>query len=457
MTDRVKKIRSPQWLQMGAVAGLCLSAPVLAQSGAEANLPAGVACPDAVAEIATCYSARLESGAYVLAAMPKHWNRNLIVFAHGGPSLLPATAASSKGDLAKYAAEIERGFGWVASSYRREGYGIQMAAADTDDARKFFIGRIGKPRRTIIHGASYGGLVAAKLVETYTKGPDGSLNYDGAFLNSGLVSGSAVGYEFRADLRVVYQYYCKNLPRAGEPQYPLWAGIPADSKMTVKDMEARVDECTGVLKPANERTELQKQNLANIVGVMGFSDRLLTRHMQAATFIFRDVATRIAHGKSAFTNIGITYRGSSDDAALNRDIVRFDADHGARDALKADGQPTGALPIPMVAIHSINDPQVAVEVESAFRDTVGNAGNADRLVQAYTDEAQHTGQSAPEILAAIEMLMQWIEMDFKPDAAAIAEVCEQLRSGFDGPCRYHPDFQPKAYGTEYYTREAVAR
>ena len=457
MSEGVKTVRHHQWSLVGAVAGLILLAPVFALRAAESNMLDTVACPKAVAEIATCYSARLESGAYVLAAMPKHWNRNLIVFAHGGPSLAPATVASSKGDLEKYAAEVERGFGWVASSYRREGYGIQMAAADTDDARKFFIGRIAKPRRTLIHGASYGGLVAAKLVETYAKNPDGSLNYDGAFLNSGLVSGSAVGYEFRADLRVVYQYYCKNLPRPGEQQYPLWAGIPADSQMTIKDMESRVDECTGFSKAANERTELQKQNLANIVGVMGFSDRLLTRHMQAATFIFRDVVTRITHGKSAFTNMGIVYRGSSDDAALNRDVVRFDADHDAHEALKADGQPTGALPIPMISIHSINDPQVAVEVESVYRDTVSRAGNAERLVQAYTDENQHTGQSAPEIVAALEMLLQWIEMDFKPDAAAIAEVCEQLRSAFDGPCRYHPDFQPSAYSAKYYTRDAVAR
>jgi pimeloyl-ACP methyl ester carboxylesterase len=450
-------MRQSKFSKMGLIAGLLLSAQAFAQSAAKSNLPDTIPCPEAVAEIAICYSAKLESGAYVLAAMPKRWNGDLIVFAHGGPSLEPATATSSKGDLSKYAVEVERGFGWVASSFRREGYGIQMAAADTDDARKFFIARIAKPKRTLIHGASYGGLVAAKLVETYAKSADGSLNYDGAFLNSGLVSGSAVGYEFRADLRVVYQYYCKNLPRAGEQQYPLWLGIPADSKMTVKEMEVRVEECTGVSRAATDRTELQKQNLANIIGVMGFSERLLTRHMQAATFIFRDVATRITHGKSAFTNVGILYRGSSDDAALNHDVARFDRDIAAHVALKADGQPTGALPIPMVAIHSINDPQVVVEVESAYRDTVRGAGNADRLVQAYTDENQHTGQSGPEIVAALEMLLQWIEMGYKPDASAIAEACEQLRSGFDGPCRYHPDFQPKAYGTKYYTRDAVAR
>src|SRR4051812_10592140 len=316
---------------------LALGASPASAQGAKPDI---VPCPENVAMIATCYETKLETGAYVLAAMPKSWNGVLIVFAHGGPSLEPAKPDSSKGDLNKYAVEVERGFAWVASTYRREGYGVQMAAADTEDARKFFLARIASPKRTLLHGASYGGLVAAKLIEKYAKSPDGSLNYNGVFLNSGLVSGSAVGYEFRADLRVVYQYYCKNLPRSSEPQYPLWKGIPADSKMTAKDLDARVDECTGVTKPAAMRSDQQKQNLANIVGVMGFSPALLVRHMQSATFIFRDVSERITSGKNAFTNIGIRYRGSSDDAALNNGVVRFDADRAGREALKADGQPT---------------------------------------------------------------------------------------------------------------------
>ena len=40
-------------------------------------LPAATACPAAIAEIATCYSAKHDSGAYLLAAMPKNWNGNL--------------------------------------------------------------------------------------------------------------------------------------------------------------------------------------------------------------------------------------------------------------------------------------------------------------------------------------------------------------------------------------------
>jgi len=415
----------------------------------KAALPPATECPAAVAEIATCYSAKHESGAYLLAAMPKTWNGNLIVFAHGGPAVVPPTAKSSQSDLEKYAYAVKGGYAWIASSYRREGFGVKFAAEDSDHARKFFIDRIAKPKRTVFHGASYGGMVGAKLVEIYAKTADGSVNFDGALFNSGFVIGAAIGHEFRADLRAVYQYYCKNLPRPDEPQYPLWTGIPATSKMTLKDLEALVDECTGVAKPAAARTDLQKQNLANILGVMRIPQREFVRHMQAATFLFREIADRTTHGRSAFSNVGVQYKGSTDDVALNRDIARFAADPAAVADLKADGTPTGALPIPVLSIHSINDPRVAVEVQSAYRDLVTAAGNGDRLVQAYTDENEHTGQSGSELAAALDALMLWIEKGTKPTAQSVATRCEQLLMSYEGPCRYHPEFTPKAYSTRY--------
>jgi hypothetical protein len=428
-----------------------------AQEATKAALPDTKICPAPVADIATCYSAKHASGAYLLATMPKNWNGHLIVFAHGGPHIVPPTAMTSQPDLAKYSIFVRQGFAWVASSYRREGYGVRAAAEDSEHARQFFVDRIARPRRTIFHGASWGGLVGAKLVEIYAEGAAGSTNYDGALFNSGYVSGAPLGYEFRVDLRVIYQYYCKNLPRPGEPQYPLWSGLPAGVKMTLKDIEALVDECTGISKPAAARSETQKQNLANILGVMRFPEGLLVRHMQAATLLLREIAERTTNGRSAFSNVGVRYIGSSNDDELNPNVVRFAADPEAFAALKDDGTPNGTPAIPVLSIHSINDPQVVVEVQSVYRDMVHAAGHGDRLVQAYTNENAHTGQSAPELGAALDALMQWIEKGVKPTPQTIASGCERLRATFEGPCRYRPEFMPKPYNTRYARTVAPTR
>jgi hypothetical protein len=432
------------------ISALIGAAPGYSQEAAKVALPDTTKCPDAVAAIATCYTAKHSSGAFLLAALPKNWNGNLVVFAHGGPAVVPPTQNGSQADLAKYGYAVKLGYAWVASTYRREGYGVAMAAEDSDQARRFFIERIGKPTRTILHGASYGGLVGAKTIETFAKGADASTAYDAGFFNSGIVAGVPLVHDFRADLRVVYQYYCKNLPRPDEPQYPLWTGIPADSKMTLADMQKLIDDCTGVARPASARTDIQKQNLADILGVMRFPESMLVRHMQASTFLFRDIAGRMTNGRSAFSNMNVQYKGSSNDAELNRNVVRFDADPQAVAALRAEGTPSGQLPVPVLSIHSINDPQVAVEVQMPYRESVHAAGRGDRLVQAYTDENAHTGQSSAELAASLDSLMQWVEKGVNPTPQSIAARCEQLLAKeFEGPCRYRPQFEPKAYATRY--------
>ena len=53
--------------------------------------------------------------------------------------------------------------------------------------------------------------------------------YDAVLLTSGVLGGGTRSYDFRLDLRVVYQALCNNHPRPDEPAYPLWMGLPANS------------------------------------------------------------------------------------------------------------------------------------------------------------------------------------------------------------------------------------
>ena len=67
----------------GLLAIMIGAAPAPAQTAPPA-LPETTACPEAVANLATCYGIKHESGAYLLAAMPKTWNGDLVVFSLGG-------------------------------------------------------------------------------------------------------------------------------------------------------------------------------------------------------------------------------------------------------------------------------------------------------------------------------------------------------------------------------------
>ena len=67
-------------------------------------------------------------------------------------------------------------------------------------------------------------------------------------------TGGTQSYNFRLDLRVVYQAVCANHPTPDEPPYPLWQGLPLSSSLTRAELATRIDACTGVRKKAAERS-----------------------------------------------------------------------------------------------------------------------------------------------------------------------------------------------------------
>ena len=91
------------------ISALMGAGPGYSQEAIKVALPDATKCPDALDAIATCYTAKHSSGAYLLAALPKNWNGKLVVFAHGGPDVVPPTATRSQGDLTKYGYAVKLG------------------------------------------------------------------------------------------------------------------------------------------------------------------------------------------------------------------------------------------------------------------------------------------------------------------------------------------------------------
>ncbi|MFI5960393.1 alpha/beta hydrolase family protein [Cryptosporangium sp. NPDC051539] len=342
-------------------------------------LTLGGAAPSAV----TLHTGTDANGAFYTMAVPRNWNGALVVFAHGGP------------DLATYRPEpsavvLDQGYAWAASSYRRGGYGVRMAAADTENVRRLFVARYGRPARTYLHGESYGGNVAAKAAELYPR------SWDGVLLTNGLLAGGSRGYDARVDLRIVYRYYCHDKP---------------------------LDECTG-------------RDRDDILAVTRIPERALDVHWQYATTLLPDIVDNRLGGRNPFSNRGVRYTGSHDDEALNAGVERFDADPTARRDLSYDSDLTGLVSAPVLTLHAIGDPQVFVENEAAYRATFRGGD----LVQTFTTETEHGGLSGAEYVTALAALDAWVRTGRKPSPRSIAESCP---SG----CFFDPGFRPAAYGT----------
>ncbi|WP_395443672.1 hypothetical protein [Caulobacter sp. UC70_42] len=438
---------SPKLSGAALAFGLAMSA-----TAACAEAPAAKTCPDGLPGETKCMAGQDMNGAYYWIAIPKAWNGTLVLHTHGGPRLKKPKPDDAIEDLQRFAVTVAEGYAWAGSNYRREGYGVRSAAEDSDNLRKLFWENYGRPKRTILHGQSWGGNVAAKTAELYSKDADGSLVYDGVILTSGVVSGGTRAYDFRADLRAVYQYYCGNHPEKGEAQYPLWQGQPVGSKLTNKELDERVNACTGVDLPAGQRTVQQRRNLANILAVTRIPERTLGSHLSWATFTFADMVNKRLGGKNPFTNIGVVYKGSDDDKALNKGVIRFKADPEGVRRLADDSDLTGKLPVPTLTMHAIDDPTAFVELEQVFHDTVAKAGKSDLLVQSFTDEHEHSKLATPEYAALLRAMTAWIELGTKPSPATLAVGCAEAVKTYGEACHFQVDYKVPALSTRSYPR-----
>ena len=418
-----------------AALAAAMTLPVLTQEKKDcpASMPAGT----------ECFAGQDENGAFYWIARPKDWNGILVMHAHGGPRTAKPKPDDAVEDLERFAVTVQEGYAWAGSNYRRQGYGVRMAAADTENLRKIAEKLLGEPRLTLLHGQSWGGNVAAKTAELYALDPDGKRNYDGVVLTRGVLGGGTGPYGFRADLRVVYQYSSHNHPRAGEEQYPLWQGLPKGATMKREDLESRVEECTGISAAKDRRTPQQAKNLENFLAVTGIPEKTLVAHLAWATNLFQDMVWRKLDGKNPFDNSKTVYAGSDDDAALNKGIERFTADPQAVRLLAYDADLSGKIVLPTLTMHAKNDPTALVQLEAQYRELLAKAGNADLLVQNFTDEAEHSKLSTPQYAALFDAMVDWIDKGDKPSRASVAATCEDKSKIYKEPCRFLADFEPQ--------------
>lgn len=406
-------------------------------------------CPQGVPEGTRCLAGRDSAGAFYLIAMPKAWNGHLVLHAHGGPLLGAPRPERAVEDLQRWAVTVKAGYAWAGSTFRQGGVEVRAAAEDTERLRRIFVQHVAVPKRTILHGQSWGASVAAKGAEMYAR----ERPYDAVLLTSGVLGGGTRSYDFRLDLRVIYQYLCRNHPRPDEPQYPLWQGLPAESTLTSAELAQRTRECLGLGVPPAQRTAEQARRLKTIVDVLRIPERSVQGHLNWATFHFRDIAQARTGGRNVFGNVGAVYRGSDHDTALNAGVARYAADPQAVAAFARDTDPDGRIPVPVLTVHGIGDPIAFVELEHQFRRTMQAAGTADRLVQTFTDDAEHSYLSDPVYPTLLEALLAWVEQGRKPTPAAVAARCVELQAVWGAGCRFRPDYEPPSLESRVVPRQ----
>ncbi len=411
--------------------------------------PMPMPCPTGVPATVNCLGGKDSAGAYYLIALPEGWAGTLVLHAHGGPELGAPSPARAAEDLTRWSIMVRAGYAWAGSTFRQGGVEVRAAAEDTERLRKIFIDHVGKPRRTVLHGQSWGASVAAKGAEMFTA----QKPYDAVLLTSGVLGGGTRSYDFRLDLRAVYQYLCNNHPRPDEAEYPANIGLPSDSVLKNADIAARAAECLGLDKPAAQRTPEQQRKVETLEKVIKIPASSIQGHLNWATFHFRDIVSKRTGGASPFGNSGVRYIGSANDDALNAGVRRYQADPAAVARFGADTDPTGKIPVPVLTMKWIDDPTAFVELDAQFKETMARGGNADRLVQTFVTTGAHSYASDPTYPALMTALLEWAETGVKPTPDMIAARCLAAEAQFGAGCTFAPAYTPAALETRVAPRD----
>lgn len=424
-------------------------------------------------------------GAHALITVPRDWNGSVFLYAHGYTAderilapipddLLDATAVLWPGLLPF----VPAGYATAVTTLRSIGWDVKDAIKDVENLRRYFVKKYGKPKYTYLWGHSEGGMITQTVIEYF---PD---TYDGAAPMCGTGAGARRLFDAEYDLRVLFEYACRDVPAArfvcglctdGTSRCVDDADCPpggtcAASETPPAPEDGLTRECMDFLLARPERFDGGVGGGAFVTRViapcLGGSTRspeqaarrdFLVRASQLpgnqiesdlffASVGLAEIVHRRTNGKHPWGNVGVTYASPlltpAEQAALDAGVHRSDSDAAAVRYLRRHYEPRGRTRSKVVTVHALDDGLVIPEHEDKYREAFEAAGRAGQLVQFLTPTGEHcTNVGAFE--PALEQLTAWVEQGRTPTAASMNAAC--------GGCL--TDAAPGAFGLKVVERK----
>lgn len=353
---------------------------------------------------------QLASGASVLFCVPRHWNRRLVLFAHGYtapgqplafqnlavPLTPPSPLAAPRRATTLPRLVMRRRYAFAATTYRENGLAIRFGVKDLVDLRRAFVRAHGRPRRTYATGVSEGGLVVARLAERRPRQATGALAVCapvGSFRRE---------LDYLGDFRVLFDVL---FPQVIVPRWtPDSPAIPAPvlSSWLSGALPARVLAALQADIPAAARligtskVAIDSSSPAALRASAGRATLDVLAYDVTAT---DDAMAKL--GGNPYGNVGRSYS----DPSLDQQVARFTADRRALRTLARRYETTGALRMPLVSLHTTGDDVVPAAQQRLYARKVRHAGRRSLLMVRRVDRWGHCAFTAPEVRRAFDRLV----------------------------------------------------
>jgi pimeloyl-ACP methyl ester carboxylesterase len=384
-----------------------LAAAMIGCGGGDLSGPAPPAQPPTDAGVEPsegCSEGTLAHGALFRVCFPASWNGDLVLYAHGyvAPDQPLALPDDGIGGQSVSGATTGLGYAFGTTSYRANGLVVPEAVADLLELQDTIERRYRPdPARTVIVGFSEGGLVASLAAEREPA------RVAGALAGCGPIGSFRAQLDYIGDFRVVFDYFFPGVLPGSAVDVPSsvqaeWTSrfVPAILAALGSDPDAarQLIAVTGASVAADDIASIGETT----IGLLWYN-------------VFGTADARARLGGQPFENAARVYSGSSNDAALNGGVARYQADPAALESL-ASFETTGSLEVPVVTIHTTGDPVIPFQQEALYAEKVGRAGATAMLSQISVTRAGHCTFQAPEILGAFVSL--WQKIGAAPAATA---------------------------------------
>jgi pimeloyl-ACP methyl ester carboxylesterase len=352
-----------------------------------------------------CVNGQLSSGApYEICVNRILWNGDLVIFVPGytNPAATPMTPTGDILGISAADGVTSLGYAWATTGFRETGLLVPSTWIDKDllalvkKAKRFLRDPVG---RTYLTGGSQGGLITTLGVERYPE----------VFTGGGLAACGPTGsyrkqLEYVGDFRTVFDFYFD--PVITNPDWPVWDqnvnGGAVDPALWNDATRAAIVSAIEAYPPLTAN-QLSVTKAPIDAASPGPSTRTTVLDLLRYTFVGTNDAMAKLQGL-AYGNVGRVYSGSSDDAALNKEIKRFT--FTASEAALQELETTGHLSRPLVTIYTTGDHIVPIWHQSLYRNKTLSSFTSFLLYSGITvSRYGHCTFTPGEVLGAFALLV----------------------------------------------------
>jgi pimeloyl-ACP methyl ester carboxylesterase len=347
---------------------------------------------------------RLGPGAQYRLVRPSNWNGTLLLYAHGyvqssHPVGLPPEANLITGIV------VPQGVAVAISSFSYNGWAVKDGTQRTHQLLGIFTSKFGRPSRVYAAGGSMGGLIAIRLVETY------SGEFSGLLAACPVAGGLRPELDYFANVRVLFDLFYPGVLPGSVVDVP--PGLDVASEIVIPAIAAMTGDPTGATAiarvaqtpvPFANGQELFQSIATALAGAANLEDIL-----------------RFTHGQPVFDNQDTVYAGALSPATLqfiNANVQRYPASPAGLHYVEHNYTPSGELRIPALTLSTFRDPFVPGFHRAIYGAAVAATGGADWLVQRSVPGTAngygHCTFTPQELATAFADLVTWAELGLKP-------------------------------------------